>query len=244
MIQRPTSFIQVHSDPGVTICIPAYNEEQTIEEVVREADLILDKAGIPGELHVIDDCSTDRTCQILMRIQKDLPRLHLHRHEANRGISKTFNHLYQLARRDFVFLCPADGQWKMSVLLDMLPLMDRYDMIIGRRKLKQYCFRRRVISWVFNALPVLLFGTRTYDAGSVKLVRREIYDIPVISSGVSAEAERIVRASRLGYRIGFIDVDHLPRRAGKESGASLTLVIQSLIDLARCWIDIRLLRRS
>jgi glycosyltransferase involved in cell wall biosynthesis len=230
--------------PGVTICIPAYNEEKAIAQTIYEAEEALQKGRVSGDLLVLDDHSSDRTWKILQRVQRDLPRLQLRRHNVNQGIAATFEELYQWAGRELVFLNSADGQWKMSILLDMLPLMDRYDLIVARRRVKYYGRCRRIVSWGFNALPVLLFATHTYDAGSVKLVRRELYDIPLISSGVFAEAERIIRASRLGYRIGFVDVDHLPRRAGKASGARLALVGQSLIDLAKCWIHIALLRRT
>jgi glycosyltransferase involved in cell wall biosynthesis len=230
--------------PGVTICIPAYNEEETIAQAVYEAEETLQRGRVPGDILVLDDHSIDRTWEILQRVQKDLPYVQLRRHDVNQGIAATFNELYQWANRELVFLNSADGQWKMSVLLDMLPLMDRYDLMVARRKVKYYSLGRRVVSWWFNSLPVLLFATHTYDAGSIKLVRRELYEIPVISSGVFAEAERVIRASRRGYRVGFVDVDHFPRRVGTASGARLWLVAQSLVDLTRCWIDIVFLKRT
>jgi glycosyltransferase involved in cell wall biosynthesis len=233
-----------HFDPGVTICIPAYNEEETIAQAIYEAEETLRKAGVPGNLLALDDHSNDRTWEILQRVQKNLSHVQLRRHNVNQGIAATFNELYQWANRELVFLNSADGQYKMSVLLDMLPLMDRYDLLVARRKVKHYSLRRLLISWGYNVLPVLLFGIHTYDAGSIKLVRREIYDIPVISSGVFVEAERVIRASRRGYRIGFIDVDFFPRKAGKASGARLALVVQSLVDLGKCWIDIVFLKRT
>jgi hypothetical protein len=122
--------------------------------------------------------------------------------------------------------------------------MDRYDLVVARRKVKHYSLVRRVVSWGFNTLPVLLFATHTYDAGSIKLVRRELYEIPVISSGVFVEAERVIRANRRGYRVGFVDVDHFPRRSGTASGARLAVVARSLIDLVKCWIDIVFLKRT
>lgn len=244
MTSQHISAARRRLESGVSVCIPAFNEEQSIERVLWDADETIEKSGIPGELLVLDDCSRDRTWDILQRLQPKLPRLQVRRHEVNQGIAVTFNELYQWASRELVFLNSADGQWKMDVLLDMLPVADRFDLIIGRRKVKHYSFSRHVVSWGFNALPVLLFATHTYDAGSVKLVRREIYDIPVISSGVFVEAERIVRARRRGYRIGVIDVDHFPRSGGKASGASVRLVARSFFDLTRCWIDLTLLRRG
>jgi hypothetical protein len=163
------------------------------------------------------------------------------RHETNQGIASTFAELYQWAGKELVFLNSADGQWKMKTLLELLPLANQCEIIVARRAVKHYSFGRHLVSRLFNALPAILFATRTYDAGSVKLVRRGIYDIPIISHG---EAERIIRAQRRGFRIGVRDVEHFPRTSGKALGAKPSLVIQAMIDLLRCWLDIVVLRRN
>lgn len=43
----------------------------------------------------------------------------------------------------------------------MLPLADRFDVVVGRRRRKLYSLRRRLISGLFNLLPRLLFGVPT-----------------------------------------------------------------------------------
>jgi glycosyltransferase involved in cell wall biosynthesis len=243
--------LRSQSDPGVfpryqeglAICIPAFNEENTIRRVVMEANSTLEQIALPSEILVIDDCSTDRTWQILRDTQKLLPRLRLRRHEKNQGIASSFAELYQWASKSLVFLNSADGQWKMSTLLALLPLANQYEIVIARRPVKHYNCGRQLVSWLFNALPAILFATRTYDAGSVKLVWRGIYDIPIMSHGVFGEAERIIRAQRRGFRIGVRDVEHFPRTSGKALGAKPALVFEAMVDLLRCWLDIVILRR-
>ena len=229
---------------GISICIPAYNEEATIEEAIREAETVLKQTSLPGEILVIDDCSTDRTWDIISKVKETIPLLHARRHPENRGIAATFGELYTWAQRSLVFLNSADGQWKMNTLQQLLPMADQYDMIVARRRRKYYRWPRQVISWLFNALAQVLFATRTYDAGSVKLVRRVIYDIPIISSGVFGEAERIIRARLRGFKIGVKDVEHFPRRAGKAMGAKPSLIIEAGKDVVRCWLHIIVLGRK
>ena len=231
-------------EKGITICIPAYNEEATIEHVVLEANTVLGRLSLPGEILVVDDCSRDRTWEVLSRLQATLPNLQIRRHAVNRGIAVTFEELYRWAKTELVFLNSADGQWRMSTVLDLLPMIDHYDIVVARRSDKHYGPARGLISWLFNALPRVLFLTRTYDAGSVKLARRFIYDIPIISAGVFVEAERMIRARRLGYRIGVKDVAHFPRRTGKARGAKPALVLEAIRDLFRCWFDIMVFRRK
>lgn len=228
---------------GVTICIPAYDEEATIGQVVKDAAAALEQAAVPGEIFVIDDCSKDSTWKILCDLQKTMPALQIRRHRVNQGIALTFAELYGWASKSWVFLNSADGQWKMSALLELMPMVNHYEIIVARRREKHYSYGRLLVSWLFNALPVILFATPTYDAGSVKLVRRDIYDIPIISSGVFGEAERIIRARRRGYRIGVKEIEHFPRRTGKASGAKPSLIMEAMIDMLKCWLDIVVLRR-
>src|SRR5229473_2056877 len=110
MGQHPNCILQGRFVPGVTICIAAYNEEETIEQAVYHAEATLEKAGVPGEILALDDGSADHTWDILQKAQKCLPRLRLRRHDVNRGIAATFNELYQWAGRELVFLNSADGQ--------------------------------------------------------------------------------------------------------------------------------------
>ena len=228
---------------GITLCIPAFNEETTIEQVILDADTALKQTSLTGEILVIDDCSTDRTWDILCNVQKTLPVLQIRRHAENKGIALTFAELYQWANKGLVFLNSADGQWKMSSVLELLPMAEQYDIIVALRREKHYGPGRQFVSWLFNALPPLFFATPTYDAGSVKLVRRAVYDIPIISSGVFGEAERIIRAQRRGFRIGVKEIEHFPRRSGKGSGAKLSLILEAAVDMMRCWVDIVVLRR-
>jgi len=232
------------STKSITICIPAYNEQATIAEVIKEANSVLEHTTLRGEILVIDDGSVDDTWNILSDIQKTIPALQIRRHDTNKGIAATFRELYQWATSDLVFLNSADGQWKMRTLLELLPMIPQHDIIIAQRIDKHYEGGRRLVSWLFNALPVVLFSTPTYDAGSVKLVRREVYDIPLISSGVFNEAERIIRARRRGFRVAVKQIEHFPRRTGKASGARPWLVAEAMIDLVKCWFDIVVLRRK
>lgn len=229
---------------GISICVPAYNEEVTIKQIVMDADATLDQIDSPSEILVIDDASKDRTWEILCAMRPTLPRLQLRRHEVNQGIASTFAELYQWAGKDLVFLNSADGQWKMSTLLELLPLAHDHEIVIARRRTKHYSVGRHLVSWMFNVLPRLLFGTVTYDAGSVKLVRRAVYDLPIISKGVFGEAERIIRAQRNGLRISATDVEHFPRTSGQALGAKPRLVLEAARDFLRCWCDIVLLRRN
>jgi glycosyltransferase involved in cell wall biosynthesis len=221
----------------LSILFPAYNEEAAIRGVVEEADTALRRSGFTYEIVVLDDASTDRTEAILQDLAKELPALRLMRHEKNRGIAVTLGDLFAAARGEWLFNNGSDGQWKTAEVLRMLPLADGpRTIVVGRRKVKHYGPWRAFVSAMYNLLPRVLFGVRTYDAGSIKLVPRSLMeDVKPRSAGVFRECERLIRAARAGYRIVPLDVDCAPRIAGTAGGARPALVAGAVRDLMCCW---------
>jgi glycosyltransferase involved in cell wall biosynthesis len=223
--------------PALSIVMPVYNEEGALPEVLAEAAAVAARAPFDVEVVVVDDASTDGSLQLLHDWQARHPELtfRILRHESNRGIAGACTTLFAAARGEYVFLNGADGQCRSADALHMMGLRDRYDIVVGRRRDKHYTWRRALISKAFNLLPWLLFGVRTYDAGTIKLVRADLLRIGLLSRSPFAEAERIIRASRRGCRVGWTWVDNRPRRSGKAGGARWSLVAQSLRDALRCW---------
>jgi glycosyltransferase involved in cell wall biosynthesis len=228
----------------LSVVMPVYNEEEALPDVLDEAVMALRDAEIRAEILLVDDASKDRSLAILQDYERHHPSLiRVLRHEINRGIVGACQTLYDNARGRYVFIIGSDGQWKTAEALRMMALRDRFDLIVGRRQQKQYDWRRKVVSGAFNLLPRLLFGVNTHDAGSIKLFRRDILDIRTISRGPFREAERIIRASDAGLRVGVIDVEHFSRHGGVAGGAKVSLIKQSIGDLFRCWWDMRVRRR-
>jgi hypothetical protein len=103
---------------------------------------------------------------------------------------------------------------------------------------KHYTPYRHAVSWAYRWLPRLLFGVDLVDPGSVKVVRRTIYrEVPVTSTSVFVEAERIIRAVRRGYRLTAVDMESQPRVGGQASGARLPVALAAARDLMRFWLS-------
>jgi glycosyltransferase involved in cell wall biosynthesis len=223
--------------PFLSAVFPAYNEEGAIRAVLEEADAALRDCGYAYEIVVCNDGSRDTTGAILLELSARLPALRVLVHERNQGIQATIEDLYNGARGEWIFLNGSDGQWKTAEVLGMLPLTDNpRTIVVGRRKVKHYTLWRGFVSAMYNLLPRVLFGVRTYDAGSIKLFPRKLLaDVTLRCRGVFREGERLIRAARRGYRIVPIDVDCAPRRSGKAGGARPALVAGAVRDLFVCW---------
>ncbi|MGL4553480.1 MAG: glycosyltransferase family 2 protein [Gemmataceae bacterium] len=222
----------------LSVVMPVYNEREALPTTLDDAVSALAGAPFPYEIVLVDDASTDDSLAILEAYRDRHPDvIRVLRHERNRGIAGACQTLYDAARGRYVFINGSDGQWKTAECLRMMALRDRFDVIVGKRRRKQYGWWRGVVSGSFNALPRLLLGVATHDAGSIKLFRRDVLSIPLLSRGPFREAERIARARRRGLRVGSIPVDQLPRQGGVAGGAKMTLVAGAVLDLGRCWWD-------
>jgi glycosyltransferase involved in cell wall biosynthesis len=229
----------------LSLVMPAFNEETALPEVLDDARLTLANAPFTYEVVVVDDASTDASPRILDEFHNRYPQFPLRvlRHSANRGIAASCATLFGAARGRYVFLNASDGQCKASECVKMMAMRDAYDLVIGVRQSKHYRPWRAFISRAFNLLPLVLFGVRTLDAGSIKLYRAEVLAIPLASQGPFREAERIIRARRRGFRVGAIPIENRPRRGGRASGARWSLILEAVRDLCRCWWRIVVLRQ-
>jgi glycosyltransferase involved in cell wall biosynthesis len=226
--------------PSVSVCFPAYNEEATVAYALREADALLKNSDLDYEILVCDDGSEDGTGAIISELAGSIARMTALRNERNQGIRDTFERLYRTARKDLVFLNATDGQWPTKCLFEMLPLIGEWDIVVASRRDKHYGPVRAIVSWANNWIPKVFFGVRTFDAGSVKLMRREIIEgLPILSKSTFSEAERLIRAARSGYRITEVPVDTAPRRTGVAHGVSFGAVMAACVDALRVWRALR-----
>jgi len=223
---------------SISIIIPAYNDEGTIEDVVREAASVAEGLTDRYEVIVINDGSDDATGDILESLEEE--NLRVIHHNPNEGFGLTMRELYARAREDLVFSAPGDGQIPPRVLGTMMPALEDHDLVVGYRRRRNDPFRRRIQSFVYNSLISILYGVRLKDVNSTKLMRTQILrDISLSSSSAFIEAELCIRAKRAGYRIGEVIVDHLPRTHGEASGSKFHVIWDTLKDTIAMWRTLR-----
>jgi len=121
----------------LSIIIPAYNEENTIQNIlsrVREIDLI---GGFKKEVIVVNDCSTDKTEEKLNEFVENFPDIHIiyDKHTVNKGKGAALHTGIAKATGDLVVIQDADLEYdpeEFNILLQ--PIIDGYaDVVYGSR---------------------------------------------------------------------------------------------------------------
>jgi len=119
----------VHDVQRLSVVMPAYNEESSIAEIIG---LVL-QSPYTAELLVIDDCSKDRTVEIVESIGD--PRLRLLRQPENRGKGAALRRGFAEATQDFVIVQDADLEYDPGDYSQiMAPLLEgKADVVFGSR---------------------------------------------------------------------------------------------------------------
>jgi glycosyltransferase involved in cell wall biosynthesis len=205
---------------SLTIVLPAYNEQDNIQQAVLGASRAAAGLVDEHEVIVVDDGSRDATAERLRTLASELgDRLRVLRHPVNRGYGAALRGGFAAARGDLVFYTDSDNQFDLGQLAAALPLMADHEAVLGYRRHRQDPVLRICTSAVFNRLTGLLLGMRVRDLNcSFKLFRREVLQsLHLESDDFFIDAELVARLHRAGARYTQVPVRHLPRTAGRSS---------------------------
>jgi glycosyltransferase involved in cell wall biosynthesis len=222
---------------GLSIVLPAYNEEANIEAAVRAALDLAPEIAREFEVIVVDDGSRDGTAEIIQSLVTDRhPVVRMLRHLDNKGFGAALRTGFSRARYEHVFYTDADRQFDIGELVYFVPLMRRFDVITGFRVYRYDTAFRIVASWGYNVLVRLLFRVKIRDVDcSFKVFRREVLDkITIESEDFFVDTELIAKARKWNFRIAEKGVRHYPRVAG-ETSVNAGDIPRTLRTVTRMW---------
>ena len=150
------------------IVMPAYNEENNIERVIKEWYPVLDGKSENSRIVIADSGSTDKTHEILLRIQKELPQLYiLEQSEKQHGPKLIALYKYAIFNNvDYIFQTDSDGQTNPTEFDAFWNIRDKYDGIFGNRCERGDGQVRAFVEYVVCFLLRLYFGINVPDANA------------------------------------------------------------------------------
>jgi glycosyltransferase involved in cell wall biosynthesis len=226
----------------LTVVIPAYNEEKSIEEAVRRTVMALRGIGVSFEVVVVDDGSRDRTRAIAEAAATELSEVRVVVNEKNQGAVKAFLRGCSLARGDVVTHngadLPFDPHDTGVILEEMRKGADV--VVVERANREAYGVVRKVVSWVNITVLHTLFGSPFWDHNFVQGYRRDVLrNIDVVTSAVSTVTpELVIKAYRKGYECVGVKCTYHKRELG-ESTIRVTNVVDSVLQLGGLWWSMR-----
>jgi glycosyltransferase involved in cell wall biosynthesis len=230
----------------ISAVMPAYNEEANLEESVGRMAKALETNARGFEIIVVDDGSQDGTAAVLERLKGAHPNLRVIRHPVNRGYGAALRSGFAAARLGWVFLMDADNQFDPAEVEMLLARAADADIVAGYRKHRSDPLLRRLNAWAFFTLVRLLFGRLVHDVNcAFRLTRRDLLArMALHSEGALINTEILVLARQMHARVVEVPVHHYPRRAGKQTGANIAVVIRAFRELLAFRAEMRKVERA
>ena len=215
---------------GVTIVIPAYNEERTIVDVIHG----LKRHGFT-RIIVVDDGSSDRTGELARQEGAVWVR-----HILNRGLGGALGTGITAALRlgaEAIVTFDADGQHEPDDIARLLePIMaGEADVVIGSRMLDPVGmpYSRRLANWTANIVTYALFRGWTTDSqsGLRAFSSQAAAQIQIMTNGMEVSSEVIAEIVKNSLKYKEVPVQALYTDYSLSKGQSFTVGLRTLRKL-------------
>jgi glycosyltransferase involved in cell wall biosynthesis len=220
---------------SLTVVLPCHNEEENVDQAIREASAAARDAACDHEIVVVDDGSADATRRLAAACAADDDHVRLVCHSENRGYGAALRSGIDAATCDWILLTDADLQFDLGELRDFVGPAQDLDLLVGYRLARMDPLIRRVNAYAWNRLVDRIFDIDVRDVDcAFKLIRRDLAQrLRLTADGAMISTELVARAALAGARMGEFGVHHRPRTAGRQSGADPAVVMSAFKELRR-----------
>ena len=222
---------------SLTVVLPVFNEEKIIEKSLRSLADTLQSVCLDYEILVVDDGSTDKTGAILHDLSHTIYGLRVLHHSSNQGLGGALQWGFREARKALVFYTDSDMPFKYSDISQAVRAMESsgVDIIAGFRKNRAY-----------NFSVACVYGIRAHDINcAFKLIRSNVLKTVVLKArGSFIDAEFMIKANYLGFKIQEIGVEYYPREDDVSRLFKFYPIINGFLEMAKLYTDIMRVKRS
>ncbi len=205
----------MYKNNSVCLVIPCLNEEKTIEATIKKAMLGFDKLGLPGEVVVVDNGSTDKSVEIS---KKSGARVVF---QQERGYGSALRKGIEEAYGKYIVMGDADDTYDFSELDKFVKLLQQgYDLVMGSR------FRGKILpgamSWshryignpILSGILRILFGGKVSDSHcGLRAFTKDAYNrMGLQTTGMEFASEIVIHALKRKLKITELPITYYPRK--------------------------------
>jgi glycosyltransferase involved in cell wall biosynthesis len=214
----------------ISVVVPLYNEEQTLEELYAELAKALEPLGHEFEVIYVDDGSTDGSLAALTQLHSETTNVVVVHLRRNFGKAAALQAGFLEARGDIVVTIDADLQDDPAEIPQLLAKLDEgFDLVSGWKSRRNDPWSRRFLSRIFNWAVGVVSGVKLHDVNcGLKAYRAEV----LRGMRIYGELHRFIPilASYRGFKVAEISVNHRPRAHGR-SRYGLERYVRGFFDL-------------
>lgn len=197
---------------AVSVVIPAFNERDGVGESIRAVRQVLEKAGVPHEILLIDDGSTDDTAAMARAAGA-----HVIQHLKNQGYGASLKTGIRAAQNDVIVITDADDTYPCDAIPRLLDALDDADLVIGARVSGNVHIPmvRKPGKWMLTRLAEYISGEKIPDLNSgLRAFRRQVL-LPyfnILSDRFSFTTTQTLAMLCNNFRVLNVAIDYYPRK--------------------------------
>ncbi|MDR1266833.1 MAG: glycosyltransferase family 2 protein [Holosporales bacterium] len=217
----------------ISIVVAAYNEEEAVRETVEEIERICAGMGVPFEIVVVDDGSTDGTAAVLSSLKVTVVC-----HPYNVGYGHSLKDGIASAKYETIVITDADQTYPLDRIPDLYSRsLEGFDMVVGARTGRHYegTFLKEALRKILKFLAEFTAGRKIPDINSgLRLFHRETAKavFPQLCDGFSFTTSLTLAYLMTGKFVSYVPIAYGPRsgktkvRLLKDSLRTLQYVLQ------------------
>ncbi|MEW6556907.1 MAG: glycosyltransferase family 2 protein [Elusimicrobiota bacterium] len=231
---------------SVSIIIPVYNEEHTVEQIINTVSALN-----PKEIIIVDDGSTDGTREILEKLKisaeggsasgEKNKKLKIIYHDKNQGKGSAIRTALKHMTGEIVAIQDADLEYNPEELKKLvIPIIDKKtDVVYGSRffqkPVKNIYKRYKLGNWFLSKLISVLCSQKITDSYTCYKVFNTdvIKSIELESKRFEFEAEITVKLLKKGIKILELPIDYNPRRLGEGKKIGWLDAIKGILTIVK-----------
>ncbi len=198
----------------ISIVVPLYNEEDSIEELYREIAKSLKNHKY--QILFIDDGSVDKSLKILREIEKEDRNIKIYSFRKNIGKAEALTFGFQKAQGDYIITLDADLQDKPKEIVKLINKAEEgsWDVVCGWRKKRKDPISKVFSSKLFNSIASFFWGLKLHDYNcGLKLYSKEAAKSLNLYGGMHRFIPLL--AHDQGFTVTEVEVENDKRKYGK-----------------------------
>jgi len=205
-------------ESGLSVIIPAYNEEKGIGPVLPPLQEILAASGLEYEIIVVNDGSSDQTGAIAAGVEGVI----VCEHKVNRGYGAALKTGIRHARYETICITDADGTYPNDRIPDLVALLEKgSDMVVGARTGQNVAIPlvRRPAKWAIGRLASMIAGGNIPDINSgLRVFRKKtvLRFMNLLPDGFSFTTTITLGMLANGYEVTYVPIDYYARKGSSK----------------------------
>ena len=230
----PSASAEPEPAPSVSMIVPIFEEEATVDELYRRTVAALEQDGRTFEILFVDDGSRDGTFARLEQLHAADPRVRVVRFKRNFGQHPAMQAGLARARGEILVTMDGDLQNEPEDIPKLVRAVEAgSDVASGRRQARHDSWGRTLPSRMINGMLRRFTGVDISDFGcAFNAYRREVVEPMLGSIGKQKFTKALILSG--GASVVEVDVGHAPRQ-GRSRYSPLRLTRLALHVLAGFW---------